>query len=148
MNLSPESRSLRNLECWFEETGCPGVVIADGPLAPRVDRAFFVWTSKVEAWMDANMDRWDIKIADHQPLGYETAVRGWRERRARWAAQAIKHYSVEAGCFGECDFDDANPNWGLLPLILHGIQWLRGKRGYKVDPRKVAKARGWEILYA
>ena len=145
---SPESRCRLNVECWLRETGFPcAAVILEGDLKPQADRCFVVWSQFLEDRFDLWMDHWDFFIhsKDHQPLGYPTSQRGWRERRWRWAAQPIKHKDATGYRFFELDFDKNNPNWGLFPGLWH-IVWdycYQKIMGRKTDPWKVAKARGW-----
>lgn len=59
-----------------------------------------------------------------------TAIRGWRERVARWSMQLIEH----EGLILEADFDSMNPNFGLAPLIGHAGEVLSHKlTGRKTD---------------
>ena len=113
------------------------------------DRCLLSYSIEFEEWVRAGMDRWDLLIGKHKPIGRKTAVKGWRERIAKWAAQIIHHYDVEVGPFFEFDFDPHNPNWGLFYTILHIKDAAKEKlTGRRVDPFKVAKAlrkRGLEV---
>lgn len=83
--------------------------------------------------------RWDFN-----PSHGETAIRGWRENVGMWSMQVVQH---STGVY-EVDFDMFNPDWGVLPLIGHGIECLWPG---KTDPFKVAKGlrkRGWKVLSA
>lgn len=146
MKESPESRCRLNIERWFRDMGrltCP--IIETPPLAPRADRCYVTWSLELRDYLAARMDRWNAKINAHRPLGVMTAIQGWRERRARWAAQVIDHYHPQHGRFLEIDFDASNPNWGWALFISHGMfDWAYQKiRGRSTDPWKVAEKRGW-----
>lgn len=147
MKLSPGARCRANVESWFDEMGrfdCP--IIESPPLAPQPDHCFLEWSLDAQQFFDARMDRWNLKIAAHQPLGRETAVQGWRERRARWAAQVVEHFHPSCGRFFEVDFDASNPAWGAALAISHGLfDWFWQKvRGHRTDPFMVARKRGWD----
>lgn len=150
MKESPESRCRRNAEAWCREIGYPAPpVICYDPLETTRDTCFIAWSQGLEDAIAKVCDPWDmgIRLKDHQPLGYPTALRGYRERRARWAAQPIIH-SVGTGLppsILSIDFDANNPNWGLGPALLHGLfDWgLQKIRGSKTDPFTVARKRGW-----
>jgi len=159
--MLPDIKSLRkaqtkaNVEAWlrplyqvasWSDYGCPTVEIIE----VREDRCLLSYSVEFEEWLRTGMDRWDLLIGKHKPIGRKTAVKGWRERRATWAAQIIHHYDVEVGPFFEFDFDPHNPNWGLFYTILHIKDAAKEKlTGRRVDPFKVAKAlrkRGLEVL--
>ena len=151
MKLSPEARFTENIRCWFKEMGRDFAPILETPeaLAPKPDRCYLAWSLESQQMFSERMDRWCFSIGAHRPLGRETAVQGWRERRALYSVQIVEHLDLEVGRFFEMDVDDSNPNWGLGPLIGHGVQWFRWKiSGYKLSPWKVAKARGWEAAQA
>ena len=145
MKLSPIARFQANVEAWFDEMGWFDCPIFDNALFPlQPDRCFVEWSLGLQGRFTSQMDRWTLKIAAHQPLGCVTAVQGWRERRARWAAQVVEHYHPSHGRFFEVDFDASNPNWGVALAISHGLfDWFWQKvRGHRTDPFTVARKRG------
>jgi len=141
-----KAQTKANVEAWlcnfyqvrrWSDYGCQTVEIIES----REDRCLLSYSPEFEAWLQAIMDRWDLLIGKHKPIGRKTAVKGWRERIAKWAAQIIHHYDVEVGPFFEFDFDPHNPNWGLFYTILHIKDAAKEKlTGRRVDPFKVAEA--------
>lgn len=138
--LVRQSRS--NALHWLQANGFPEVFLYH----EQSDRCLFICDTPITERCNELMDEWDCHIKAHQPLGFKTAFCGWRERRARWAAQIIEHHGD--AIFYELDFDGSNPAYGLAPAAWHliadvGWQKLTGR---KTDPRKVAKARGWPLI--
>ncbi len=136
-----------NAQRWLAEAGFPPVTILTDP-APQSDHCYLSCDSDVVRHAEQTMDRWlfMIRAADHQPLGYSTARAGWRERRARWAAQLIQHHDpIGSREFLELDFDTNNPNWGLALVVAHALyDWCWQKISKtKTNPFTVAKKRGW-----
>jgi hypothetical protein len=153
MKLTPVERMRANARAWLAEAGFPPLDILDAKPA-QTDRCFLTCTQAAVDWASRTMEPWKLGTSwrDHQPLGYPTAVGGWREcgtignRPYRWAAQLICHWDpkAERGFF-ELDFDSFSPNQGLAYAIAHAVSdvWYQKIRGSKTDPFRVAKARGW-----
>ena len=151
MKLTPEAQMRTNANRWLEEMGSPLALAAiydADPLQPRSDHCFLTCNPATVAQASEAMDRWDFmtKAKDHQPLGYASSIGGWRERRARWAAQLIHHRATDGREFFELDFDGSNPNWGVALALSHALfDWTWQKiTGHKTDPFRVAKTRGWK----
>lgn len=142
-----------NANCWLEEMGPPlacAAILDTEPLRVRSDHCYLECSLAAVKHAYSEMDKWTFMTSakDHQVLGYPTARDGWRERRARWAAQLIYHQDHIGGReFLELDFDGSNPNWGLALAIGHGLfDWCLQKiRKTRTNPFTVAKKRGWTV---
>lgn len=149
--LSKPERHVLNVQACLREHKLPSVSVFDKEmalLAPQEDKCFSPSYLGMREAFDRLFDEWDLLIdsPDHRPLGKKTAVRGWRERGARWRMQVILHFDdVSEISFFEFDFDANNPNWGLGPALFHiAADWLLQKlRKRKTNPFTVAKKRGW-----
>jgi hypothetical protein len=79
-----------------------------------VDRTIFVedseWMEKLLTLVPHHFEAWPF----NRNHGL-TAVRGWRERRAKCSMQLVLH---SYGAI-EADFDLYNPNHGILPALGH-----------------------------
>lgn len=152
LTLTLASRCQHNVESWLREIGFPpelAPILQSPPsLSPQPDQCFLPWSQPLESAIASHCVRWDkaIRWQDHQPLSYPTARRGYRECRARWAAQPIVHNDALTHLdFIGVDFDANNPAWGLGPALLHGLlDWTLQKiRKRRTDPFTVARKRGW-----
>lgn len=123
MRETKEQIFAANFTAWCKFYETPEVI----SIEYKKDRQLFLSTTEWCDWLDKNCSRWNIAIKDHDPLnvGGDTAIKGWRENKPWVAAQFILHYHLNHGDFIEVDFDLANPDQGLLPLILHGFEYLR-----------------------
>lgn len=97
------------------------------------DRTFYSCSGvplieRIAALIPEAFSGWDLN-QNHGP----TAKMGWRENKAMYSLQIILH----KGDIIECDIDWFNPNWGLGPLLLHGLTCLFVP---KVDPFKAKRA--------
>ncbi len=103
------------------------------------DRCFFAREECFIEQLEKNpqFERWDL-VANHIDVTArlkargETAIRGWRQKVARYSMQIVEHRTEVI----EIDIDLWNPDYGLLPLICHGIEVWRGKQ---TDPFAVRK---------
>lgn len=79
-------------------------------------------------WLTAinKFERWDF-VRNHGV----TAKSGWRERVARYSAQIVVHDKMV-----EIDIDYWNPNFGLAPMFMHGLECISPA---ETNPFKVAK---------
>lgn len=146
MKLSPVVQMCHNAQCWLADTGFAPLDILESP-APQSDRCYLSSTWDAVANAETLMDEWDlgIKAKAHQPLSYPSAIDGWREQKAWWGCQIIRHRRRDNTEFLELDFDGCNPGYGLFPIIGHGIECLvNSVWKTKTDPARVAKARGWD----
>jgi len=110
-------KQLENFRLWCVNVGFPPAQL----IRVMRDRVLFEWTNEIETWCNEWMDRSDAAIRDHRPFGPSpTAVYGWRERVPFLAAQIVKHRIRR----GEWDVDVGNPAQGLLPLLVHGGEYL------------------------
>lgn len=142
----PAARCRLNVDAWLREMGrLTAPILLDPPLDPTPQRCFLEWSFELQQFFAVRMNYWKIKIKDHKPLGMESAIRGWRERRGRWAAQVVEHNSTDHGRFFEIDFDASNPDWGAALTLAHVLfDWAYQKlTRHGTDPFRVAKARGW-----
>jgi len=151
MKLSPVERMKANARCWLAEADFPPLAILDDPPA-QSDRCYLRCTQRAVDWADLMMDRWTLgSRKGHQPLGYPTVVRGWRERgsadglRYRWGAQVNLHRDQIGGReFLELDFDRFSPQQGALLALGHAWEWIYHKLwGARTNPYMVARKRGW-----
>ncbi len=148
MKLTPEAQMRSNARAWLREAGFPPTRVLDDPPA-RQDHCFLECAPGAVEYARSIMDPWKLGInsPDHQPFGYPSVVEGWRERRARWAAQVNLHRTKEGREVLELDFDASNPNWGLALAIGHALfDWtLQKVRKTKTNPFTVAQRRGWTV---
>lgn len=139
--MTKAERCAENVRCWAAEVGCPLPEIQED----LEDRCYLWHSPLMVAWLNMHAWPWDAGIRRHRPWGIESAVRGWRERRTKWAAQVIEHYHPEHGLLMEIDFDRYNLQMGAAYEVAHLVEcvwhWATGK---KTDPFRVAKERGWE----
>ena len=145
--LTPNQRCYRNVQAWLKEYELEFVnIITWGPLMPQEDRCFIEWNDALFTYLIAEFPPWRRAIKEHKPMGCVTAKSGWREPRAWYSAQLISHHYDPFNLrFFEIDFDKCNPDYGLLPMLGHGVvEWLPNSVfKIKTDPFSVAKCRGW-----
>lgn len=124
---------LTNIQAGFDYHKLPQLQVA----STLVDRVFFKEEPEFfDRLNNLPFDKWDI-VFDHGT----TATGGWREAVAMYSMQIVRHSS---GLI-EVDFDICNPDYGLAPLIGHGIECLWPG---KTNPFKVAKGlrkRGFNV---
>jgi|WetSurMetagenome_2_1015567.scaffolds.fasta_scaffold19622_7 hypothetical protein len=163
MKQDPVEQMKYNVGRWIRDYGWPEVEILDSP-APQMDHCFLKYDSQLQTLLQENMYAWNvfIKLPDHWPLGYPTAIKGWREKynprkpmdlQYNWAAQVILHYDPSGlGLFFEIDFDANNPAQGLIPAIWHGLADFFGQKvrrmcggSARTNPFAVAKNRKWDV---
>jgi len=84
----------------------------------------------LEEWLNwlcyPNFSSWNKQIKKHRPFNGLTAAQGWRENKPFISAQIIYHYHYYLDYF-EIDWDIGNPNYGLLPLVVHCLEVLWNK---------------------
>lgn len=142
--MTKPERSAANVLAWAKEIGCPLPEIRES----RVDRCYLAWSDDVPYWCSDRMAPWQAWTKAHRPWpGIRSAIRGWRERRPRWAAQIIEHRHPQTGeRLIEIDFDRYNPaGGGAAYEIGHCAEmiWHKISR-QKTDPFRVARERGWD----
>jgi len=115
------------------------------------DRVFFRvsggWDD-LRRWLNAHsgngpqydFEKWSAGLKKHG-LPNDPAILSWRQRRWRGMQLCL----LKSGTW-EGDFDRFNPNFGLGPVLLHGLEvlknWFTKK---KTDPFKVAASLRDEI---
>ena len=136
-----------------ERCGCPPLTV----VATAPDRMVFRSTPEWIRWLDLNCDPWNMGIKKHRPPGVTNpvAIRGWRDKKNWAAAQFIRFIANGGGEVIEVDFDLANPGRGGLPLIAHGLEYLRyrapklwGGEKAKTSPFIVERWMKWRDKYS
>jgi len=126
----------------------PPPKLFDHPQAMQDDRCLVECTTELYDWLYAHMDRWNVGIGNHKPLGgdRETARQGWRDKYVTTSLQMILH-ELDDEFFLEVDFDRYSPAQGLAPAVAHFFAehlWHRLPRFIrrpkrKTNPYRVAK---------
>jgi hypothetical protein len=109
--------------------------------ATLVDRTVF-WAHKSDfrahlLALCGKFERWPF-IRNHGT----TAIFGWRERVAWCSCQIVEH---EHGLI-EIDFDLANPDYGALPALVHGIECLWPGKTDSFKVMRGLRGRGIKVI--
>ena len=75
-------------------------------------------------WLNEHTSPWTLGIDAHRPFGNSSAIQGWRENKPFVSAQFILHVDLDGRLVLEVDWDIGNPNGGLLPLAIHGLEYI------------------------
>lgn len=138
-------QTIYNAEAWWREFEVP-CMFWDLRILERSSTRFIFHLHELERsafldWLDQKLLKYDA-VGHHKPLGYATALKGWRDPYSGDSAQIILHFDSKRDLyFFEMDFDRWNPAAGAAPAFLHFFTELLVHKttGRKMNSLRMAK---------